>query len=141
MAVDDLGASGVVVVEKTAHGALASSYASRWRQRGKPFAVSNRCRHLFAPLGTGRVTDDGCPQCPRHAPVRRRYRRAGAGSSGPAQAAGERCEGYDGARSLKTFPVEVRDGAIWLLGCATAAPPFRVTPSREIRDHFDGRLG
>jgi nitrite reductase/ring-hydroxylating ferredoxin subunit len=31
---------------------------------GKPFAVSNRCRHLFASLGKGRVTGDGCLQCP-----------------------------------------------------------------------------
>jgi nitrite reductase/ring-hydroxylating ferredoxin subunit len=48
VAVDDLGASQVVVVEKTSHGALAVGISA-----GKPFAVSNRCRHLFAPLGKG----------------------------------------------------------------------------------------
>jgi nitrite reductase/ring-hydroxylating ferredoxin subunit len=33
---------------------------------GKPFAVSNRCRHLGASLGEGRITDDGCLECPWH---------------------------------------------------------------------------
>jgi 3-phenylpropionate/trans-cinnamate dioxygenase ferredoxin component len=62
---------------------------------GKPFAVSYRCRHLFASLGKGRVTDDGCLQYPWHAAL------------------------YDvgtGAIPMKTSPVEVRDGAIWLVG-------------------------
>ena len=43
VAVDDLGGSQVVVVENTPHGALAVGISG-----GKPFAVSNRCRHLFA---------------------------------------------------------------------------------------------
>jgi 3-phenylpropionate/trans-cinnamate dioxygenase ferredoxin subunit len=47
-AVDDLGASQVVVVENTPHGALAVGISA-----GKPFAVSNHCRHLFASLGRG----------------------------------------------------------------------------------------
>jgi hypothetical protein len=47
-------------VEKTPHGALAVGISA-----GKPFAVSNRCRHLFAPLGKGRVTDDGCAEVRR----------------------------------------------------------------------------
>jgi 3-phenylpropionate/trans-cinnamate dioxygenase ferredoxin component len=62
VAVDDLGASQVVVVQTTPHGALAVGISG-----GKPFAVSNRCRHLFASLGNGHVTDDGCLQCPWHA--------------------------------------------------------------------------
>jgi 3-phenylpropionate/trans-cinnamate dioxygenase ferredoxin component len=62
VAVDDPGASHVVVVEKAPHGALAVGVSA-----GKPFAVSNRCRHLFASLGKGRVTDDGCLQCPWYA--------------------------------------------------------------------------
>jgi len=53
----------VTVVEETAHGS-----PSRWASaRASPFAVSNRCRHLFASLGKGHVTDDGCLQCPWHA--------------------------------------------------------------------------
>jgi 3-phenylpropionate/trans-cinnamate dioxygenase ferredoxin subunit len=83
----------------------------------KPFAVSNRCRHLFAPLGKGRVTDDGWLQCPWHAAL---YDvGTGAMVRGPQGAfkplAGA-VKATTGARSLRTFPVEVRDGAIWLVG-------------------------
>ncbi len=111
VAVDDLGVSQVVVVEKTPHGALAVGISG-----GKPFAVSNRCRHLFASLGKGRVTDDGCLQCPWHAAL---YDvGTGAMLQGPQGAfrplAGA-VKATTGARSLKTFPVEVRDGAIWLV--------------------------
>jgi nitrite reductase/ring-hydroxylating ferredoxin subunit len=110
--VEDLGASQVVVVEQTPHGALAVGISA-----GKPFAVSNRCRHLFASLGKGRVTDDGCLQCPWHGA---RYDvNTGAMVRGPQGAfkplAGA-VKATTGARPLKTFPVEVRDGAIWLVG-------------------------
>jgi nitrite reductase/ring-hydroxylating ferredoxin subunit len=112
VAVDDLGASQVVVVEKTPHGALAVGISA-----GKPFAVSNRCRHLFASLGKGRVTDDGCLQCPWHAAL---YDvGSGAMVRGPQGAfrplAGA-VKATTGARALETFPVEARDGAIWLVG-------------------------
>jgi 3-phenylpropionate/trans-cinnamate dioxygenase ferredoxin component len=112
VAVEDLSASHVTVVETTAHGALAVGISA-----GKPFAVSNRCRHLFASLGTGRVTDDGCLQCPWHAAL---YDvSTGAMVRGP-QGAFKPLAGVvkatTGARPLKTFPVEVRDGAIWLVG-------------------------
>ena len=112
VAVEDLGASHVTVVETTAHGALAVGISA-----GKPFAVSNRCRHLFASLGKGHVTDDGCLQCPWHAAL---YDvGTGAMVRGPQGAfkplAGA-VKATTGARSLKTFPVEVRDGAIWLVG-------------------------
>jgi nitrite reductase/ring-hydroxylating ferredoxin subunit len=112
VAVEDLGASHVTVVETTAHGALAVGISA-----GKPFAVSNRCRHLFASLGKGHVTDDGRLQCPWHAAL---YDvGSGAMVRGP-QGAFKPLAGTvkvtTGARSLKTFPVEVRDGAIWLDG-------------------------
>jgi 3-phenylpropionate/trans-cinnamate dioxygenase ferredoxin component len=111
VAVDDLGASQVVVVENTPRGALAVGISA-----GKPFAVSNRCRHLFASLGRGRVTDDGCLQCPWHAAL---YDvGTGAMVRGPQGAfkplAGA-VKATTGARSLKTFPVELRDSAIWLV--------------------------
>jgi nitrite reductase/ring-hydroxylating ferredoxin subunit len=48
VAVDDLGASQVAVVDKSPHGALAVGISA-----GKPFALSNRCRHLLASLGEG----------------------------------------------------------------------------------------
>jgi nitrite reductase/ring-hydroxylating ferredoxin subunit len=85
---------------------------------GEPFAVSNVCRHQFAKLGRGRVTDSGCLECPWH---RARYDVSdGTMVEGPkgrvfgfkpyssvVKAAG-------GAVKLKTFPVEIRDGAIFL---------------------------
>ena len=112
IAVEDLGASQVAVVEETAHGALAVGISA-----GKPFAVSNRCRHLFASLGKGRVTEDGCLQCPWHAAlydiVTGKMVRGPQGAFKPLAGA---VKATAGARSLKTFPVEVRDGAIWLAG-------------------------
>jgi 3-phenylpropionate/trans-cinnamate dioxygenase ferredoxin component len=112
LAVDDLGDTQVAVVQDTPHGALAVGISA-----GEPFAVSNRCRHLFAPLGKGEVTDDGCLQCPWHAA--RFDVRTGKMVRGPQGAfkplAGA-VKATTGARALKTFPVEVRDGAIWLVG-------------------------
>ena len=111
VAVDDLGDRQVTVVD-TLHDALAVGLSA-----GEPFAVSNRCRHLFAPLGEGRVADDGCLQCPWHAA--RFDVRTGAMTRGPQglfkPLAGV-VKGTTGARSLKTFPVSLRDGAIWLDG-------------------------
>lgn len=112
VAVDDLGASQVAVVEKTPHGALAVGVSA-----GKPFAVSNRCRHLFASLGKGAVTDDGRLQCPWHAALydvgTGKMVRGPQGAFKPVAGA---VKATTGARSLKTFPVELRDGVIWLVG-------------------------
>src|ERR1019366_6005477 len=112
IAVEDLGASQVAVVEEQPHGALAFGISA-----GKPFAVSNRCRHLFASLGKGHVTEDGCLQCPWHAAlydvVTGKMVRGPQGAFKPLAGA---VKATAGARSLKTFPVEVRDGTIWLLG-------------------------
>ena len=110
--VADLGDSQVAVVEETRHGALAVGISG-----GEPFAVSNRCRHLFASLGEGQVTGDGCLECPWHAS---RYDvRSGKMVRGP-QGAFKPLAGVvkatTGAIPLKTFPVEVRDDAIWLVG-------------------------
>lgn len=110
-AVEDLGDGQVTVVD-TVHGALAVGLSD-----GEPFAVSNRCRHLLASLGEGHVAEDGCLECPWHAA---RYDvRTGAMTRGPQGVfrplAGV-VRGTLGARALKTYPVELRDGAIWLLG-------------------------
>ena len=112
VAVDDLGDSHVTVVEETPHGTIAVGISA-----GKPFAVSNRCRHLFASLGEGRVATEGCLQCPWHGA---RYDvESGKMVRGPQGAfkplAGALKEPA-GARSLKAFPVEVCDGAICLVG-------------------------
>ena len=109
VAVEDLGEGQVTVVE-TAHGKLAVGLSG-----GAPFAVSNRCRHLFASLGEGRVADDGSLECPRH---HARYDvHTGAMTRGPQGAfkplAGV-VKGTAGSIALKTYPVELRDGAIWL---------------------------
>jgi nitrite reductase/ring-hydroxylating ferredoxin subunit len=112
LAVEDLGDSQVAVVAETPHGTLAVGISS-----GKPFAVSNRCRHLFASLGNGRVTRDGCLQCPWHAALydvdTGKMVRGPQGRFKPLAGA---IKATAGARALKTFPVEVRDGAIWLVG-------------------------
>lgn len=111
IAVDELDASGVTVVE-TPHGDLAVGLSD-----GEPFAVSNRCRHLFASLGKGRVAEDGCLECPWHGA---RYDvRSGKMTRGP-QGAFRPLAGVvkstTGARALATYRVELRDGAIWLTG-------------------------
>lgn len=112
VAVDDLGASRVAVVDETPHGALAVGISA-----GKPFAVSNRCRHLFASLGKGQVTEDGCLECPWHGA---RYNvgtgKMVRGPQGAFKPLAGAVKATTGAVPLKTFPVEVRDGAIWLVG-------------------------
>jgi len=112
ISLDDLGSSQVAVVKDTPHGDLAVGVSG-----GEPFALSNRCRHLFAPLGQGHVADDGCLECPWHAA---RYNvRTGEMARGPQGAfkplAGA-VKATTGSRALKRFPVELRDGAIWLAG-------------------------
>jgi 3-phenylpropionate/trans-cinnamate dioxygenase ferredoxin subunit len=112
IALEDLDASQVAVVEDTRHGTLAVGIS-----RGKPFAVSNRCRHLFASLGGGRVDEDGCLRCPWHGSLydvdSGKMVRGPQGAFKPLAGA---VKATTGARPLKTFPVELRDGAIWLLG-------------------------
>ena len=107
----DLDESGVKVVDETPHGALAVGLSE-----GEPFAVSNRCRHLFAPLGNGKVADDGCLECPWHGA--RFEVSTGAMTRGPQgafKALAGAVKATTGSRDLKTYPVELRDDAIWLL--------------------------
>lgn len=99
------------MVKDTPRGTLAVGVSG-----GEPFAVSNACRHLRASLGEGRVADDGCLECPWHAA---RYDVASGKMVRGPQGAFKPLAGVvrrtAGSISLKTFPVEVRDGAIWLL--------------------------
>ena len=112
VSVADLGDSQVTVVEQTPHGTLAVGISG-----GKPFATSNRCRHLFASLGEGHVTEEGCLECPWHAS---RYDVASGKMVRGPQGAFKPLAGFvkatTGSIPLKTFPVELRDGAIWLVG-------------------------
>jgi nitrite reductase/ring-hydroxylating ferredoxin subunit len=107
--VDELGESQVTVVE-TEHGKLAVGLSA-----GVPFAVSNRCRHFLASLGEGKVAEDGCLECPWHAA---RYDvstgKMVRGPQGAFKPVAGAVKSTLGARPLKTFPVELRDGAIWL---------------------------
>lgn len=107
--VDDLSETQVTVVEDTPHGTLAVGLSD-----GQPFAVSNKCRHLFASLGEGSVVD-GKLRCPAHSAL---YDvRSGKMTTGP-QGAFKIVSGpvkaTIGARALKVYPVELRDGFIWL---------------------------
>lgn len=84
---------------------------------GTPFAVSNRCRHMLAQLGEGRVVD-GCLQCPWHGS---QYDvRTGSmvrGPQGRFPVIGEIVKRLLARRrlgKLNVYPVEVRDGEIWL---------------------------
>ena len=114
LAVAELDERRVAEVRTTDHGVLAVGVTPD----GSPFAVSNLCRHQFAKLGRGRVTDDGCLQCPWH---RAEYDVGdGSARSGPKG----RIFGFKpysfafkvlgNIAKLRTFPVELRDGAIWL---------------------------
>ena len=111
VAVADLGESGVTTVE-TAHGKLAVGISD-----GEPFAVSDRCRHLFASLGRGRVAEDGCLECPLH---KARYDvRTGQMTRGPQGLAFAAARGvvraYTNAGApLKHYPVVERDGVLFL---------------------------
>ncbi len=108
---DELGESGVAVVE-TARGTLAVGLSD-----GKPFAVSNRCRHLFASLGKGRVAEDGCLECPwHHARYDVHSGKMVRGPQGVFKPVSGVVKSTTGARALETYPVELRDGAIWLTG-------------------------
>ena len=111
VAIDELGESGVTVVETT-HGRLAVGIAD-----GRPFAVSDRCRHLGASLGKGRVAEDGCLECPWHGA---RYDVAsGEMTRGPqglafALARGAVKSYTNLALKLKRYPVVERDGILYL---------------------------
>ena len=111
LAVDDLDERQVAAVQSP-HGTLAVGISN-----GEPFAVSNRCRHLFASLGTGHVAEDGCLECPWHGA---RYDvHSGAmvlGPQGAFKPLAGLVKGTTGTRPLKRFPVVLRDGAIWLEG-------------------------
>ena len=90
---------------------------------GLPFAVGNLCRHQFAKLGRGRVTADGCLECPWH---RAAYDVTdGTMTEGPkGRVFGFKpyswaFKTFGRAAPLHTTPVEVRDGAIWLVAGRT----------------------
>lgn len=111
IAVDELGDSHVTVVEDTPYGALAVGIS-----QGEPFAVSNSCRHLFAPLGKGCVTEHGGLECPKHKALYDvKTGRMLRGPQGAFKPIAGPVKATLGSRKLKTYDVELRDGAIWLV--------------------------
>lgn len=107
---DELGDTQVTVVEDTPHGTLAVGISG-----GQPFAVSNKCRHLFASLGKGQVDDDGCLECPaHHALYDVKTGKMTRGPQGVFKPLAGPVKATVGARNLKTYDVEVREDAIWL---------------------------
>jgi nitrite reductase/ring-hydroxylating ferredoxin subunit len=110
--VADLPRSGVATVSGTPHGALAVGLSN-----GVPFALSNRCRHLFSEMGKGAVSKDGELVCSWHGA--RFDVTTGAMTKGPQGAfkpISKPVQMTLGARKLKRYPVELRDGAIYLVG-------------------------
>lgn len=114
VAVSELGDRRVVEVRTQAHGVLAVGMTPDHT----PFAVSNLCRHQFAKLGRGRVTEDGCLECPWH---RADYNVTnGTMRSGPKGRIfglvpySLAFKAIGNIAPLRTFPVVERDGAIWL---------------------------
>jgi len=109
IATADLPADGVTSVE-TSLGRLAVGVAG-----GVPFAVSPVCRHLRGDLAKGRVAEDDCLECPRHAA--RFDVRSGEMTRGPQGAfkplAGV-VKGTLGRMRLQTHPVVERDGVLYL---------------------------
>jgi nitrite reductase/ring-hydroxylating ferredoxin subunit len=113
VSVDALGERGVVEVRTDEHGVLAVGVAA-----GEPFAIGNVCRHQGAKLGRGRMTPEGCLECPWHrAHFDVRTGRMVDGPKGrvfgfkPYSAA---VRGFGEVARLHRYPVELRDGAIWL---------------------------
>ena len=110
VSIEELGDAQVTVVEDTPHGTLAVGISD-----GKPFAVSNKCRHLFASLGKGKIEKNGCLECPSHKAL---YDVATGkmvrGPQGAFKPLAGTVKATVGSRNLKVYPVELRDGAIWL---------------------------
>ena len=112
--------SGPMLLAALALGGMAVAAAEVRRSFPEILAVvllAQPVFHLLASLGEGRVAQDGCLECPWHAA---RYDvRTGAMTRGPQGAfkplAGV-VKGTTGARALTTYPVTLRDGAIWLEG-------------------------
>lgn len=116
VALSELDERAVTVVEHPDHGALAVGISD-----GQPFAVPNRCRHLFASLGEGRVVN-GLLECPwHHARYDVQSGRMLAGPGGAFRPVGRLVKDTSGRLALATYPVEVRDDAIWLVDEAPRA--------------------
>jgi short-subunit dehydrogenase/nitrite reductase/ring-hydroxylating ferredoxin subunit len=128
---DEIGPDGVTTV-KTAKGTLAVGVSG-----GRPFAVSNVCRHQGAALGCGRVLPDGSLRCPWH---RARFDvRSGEMVSGPkgrfygSKPYSKAVEAFANltAVRLERYPVVEKDGVIYLRSDVATGPPGEVGGGRR----------
>jgi len=112
----ELEASGRLVVHLEGH-TIALFLAG-----GRVYAVDNRCPHMGFPLSRGTV-QDGILTCHWH---HARFDLEGGGTFDP------------WADDLRTFPVEVREGEVWV---DVAVPPPAVDRQlRRIREGLEGNL-
>lgn len=115
--VEDLDERQVTVVD-TSHGTLAVGLSG-----GEPFAVSNRCRHLFASLGEGHVAEDGMSRVPvARGSLRHTLRRDDTRPAGRVQALGGPCEGHDRRPGTQDIPGRTARRRDLVGGLATAGP-------------------
>lgn len=83
--------------------------------RGAPHALLDRCSHRNVPLVRGRVTPQGCLECPYHG-----WQFDGEGSCRKVPGL---CEDTSAAaRSVPSFPVREQQGYIWVYPEAGASP-------------------
>jgi nitrite reductase/ring-hydroxylating ferredoxin subunit len=106
--VEDLQAAGCVVAQVNGHALAFFSHG------GRVYAVDNRCPHMGFPLQRGSV-HDGILTCHWH---HARFDLATGGTFDP------------WADDVRAFPVEIRDGEIWV----------DVTPHGDPRAHHNRRL-
>ncbi|HVM40030.1 MAG TPA: aromatic ring-hydroxylating dioxygenase subunit alpha [Acidimicrobiia bacterium] len=96
---------------------------------GSAHALADRCPHRNMPLSLGRVADDGCLECCYHG---WRFDGDGTCRAVPGLLGGDAAASPN--RAVAAYPVEERDGVVWLwpeAGATPARPPFEL-PS------FDG---
>lgn len=128
----ELGPEGVTTV-KTAKGTLAVGVSN-----GRPFAVSNVCRHQLAALGRGRVCGDGTLQCPWHgAQFDVRTGEMVSGPKGLVFGFGPYSWAVRAYASLppfrlKRYPVVEEDGVIYLRSDVAQGPPGEAGGGRRV---------
>jgi 3-phenylpropionate/trans-cinnamate dioxygenase ferredoxin component len=104
--------------ELTPGKVLGAGHYAVGNSGGELFAVSRRCRHLFADLANGRIDADGCLVCPWHGS---KYDvKTGRMVSGP-RGVYAKIPGLDPALMamtkvvpLRRGTVEVRDGTVFV---------------------------
>ena len=110
ISVAELGESQLALVRDPELGSLAVGLSD-----GQPFATSNRCRHLGASLAAGRIAEDGTLECPWHgARYDVRTGRMVRGPGGVFRPLGGLVQQTTGRVPLTTYPVTLRESAIWL---------------------------